>query len=372
MPTRRTSTRTTRRRRHTNATEKVIRNSKYRKSAKSQAKQIGTTARAVVRIQSQLRDNHNADLAYQINWANRKLTTNNTTTLGNVVILPLSSGPTANSPQNGATSNMPFINSQDPTICDMAWSLVQPISRSQADNRGPPSWTRIFRQNVKLAFHSNTLTSQVRYTLFVVRIARPEDGSDLDNTMLQRMNQMDGASGRGHPSLAADFARGEDFYAINGFLNPQGQTNTTVQGTDIPEGNLLPRMNHSRWKVIHKREFVLGPARANNNPNLGQTSQAYTQPGAVGVDNTSFYSCNFNINYGGALVKPSNIDSALTASNPISLNDYSYQDLNPKLKYWCVIFPSKHVRDVDPAPPLYQQGVPVVSLQSTISCKCPA
>ena len=54
----------------------------------------------------------------------------------------------------------------------------------------------MFRQNVRMCFHSNNLTSQVRYTLYVIRIARPEDGSDLDNTMLQRMNQIDGVSGK--------------------------------------------------------------------------------------------------------------------------------------------------------------------------------
>jgi len=359
-------------RKRRNATERTAATAKHRTSAKAQAKQITTLARATTHIQRQLKDNQNVDMMWQCKWANRKLCTRDITTLGNVIVLPLTSGPTGNLPENGAYSNLPFLNAV-PTNRDMAWEVVQPKGRSVQDGRGAAPWCKMFRQNVKMAFHSNTLTSQCRYTLYVVRLARAEDGSTLDNTMLQRLGNIDGsATGPGFPASASDFAEGEDFYAIQGFLNPVGQTNTAVQGVTISDGLLLPRMNSNRYKVLHRREFVLGPARANNIPQVTQTSQAITQVGAVTPDNTSFYQCEFSINYGGAIVKPSNEDAPATATDPQTLNDYSYLKLNPKLKHWCLLFPSKTCLEVDAAPPTYQQGVPVVSMQSTISTKCPA
>ena len=356
-----------------NATEKVVKATKFRKSAKAQAKQIRTIARATTHIQRQLKDNQNTDLMWSCSWSNRRLCTRDVNSLGNIVVLPLTSGPTGDSPTNGAVSNLPFLN-QDPNARDMAWEVVQPKGRSVQDNRGAPPWCKLFRQNVKMCFHTNTLRSQVRYTMYVIRIARPEDGSQLDNTMLQRIQQIDGVTGLGHPSTASDFANEEDYYCIPGFINPELQGNTTLQGVASPEGCLLPRMNYQRWKVIHRREFVLGPARAPialPSATASITTSGYTQPGATTPDNTSFYQCDFNINYGGAILKPANIDASATASDPQTLNDLAYVDINPKLKHYVVLFPSNKVTETDPSTG-FQQGVPVVSLQSTISSKVPA
>lgn len=378
MPYRRKSTRATRKRRvpyakRKNATERVVKASKFRKSARAQSKQIRTIARATTHIQRQLKDNQNADLMWSCAWANRRLCTRNQQQLGNIVVLPLTSGPTGDQPTNGAVSNLPFLN-QDPNARDMAWEAVQPKGRSVQDNRGAPPWCKLFRQNVKMCFHSNTLRSQVRYTMYVIRIARPEDGSQLDNTMIQRQQQIDGATGLGHPSSPTDFANEEDYYCIPGFINPSIQGTTTLQGTTSQAGCLLPRMNYQRWKVIHRREFVLGPAIAPvalPTATASIQTQGITQPGAVSPDNTSYYQCEFNINYGGAIIKPANIDAAATSGDPQTLNDYSYLDLNPKLKHYCVLFPSNEVNESDPATG-FQQGVPVMSLQSTISSKVPA
>lgn len=355
----------------TNATQKVVKSTKYRKSAKAQAVQIRTVARATTHIQRQLKDNQNTDIMWTMKWSNRKLATRDIAVLGNCPIIPLTSGPTGNSPSNGATSNLPFINPADPSERDCAWVATQPKGRSVQDGRGAPPFARLFRQNIKVALHSNTLTSQVRYTAVLIRLARKEDGSHLDNTMLQRDQQINGASGLGHPSVASDWAEGEDFYAIQGFLNPQGQTNTSIQGVTDTEGHLMVRMNYNRWKVLARRDFVLGPARGNNIPQTTQTSQSHTQVGATLPNNTSFFSFEMNVNYGGAKVAPSNIDATGTATDPMTLNDLAFVDLNPRLKHYLVFFPSKSVRDVDPAPPLYQQGCPVISVNSTISSKVP-
>lgn len=374
MP-RRKSTKTSRRRRapyhRKNATERVVRSTKYKKSAKAQANQIRTVARATTHIQRQLKDNQNTDIFWQMKWDNRKLTTRDIAVLGNCPIIPMVSGPTGNTPDNGAISNLPFINPADPNQRDCGWVAVQPKGRSLQDGRGAPPFARLFRQNIKVCLHSNTLTSQVRYTAVLIRLARKEDGSNLDNTMLQRLQQMDGASGLGHPSVASDWAEGEDYYSIPGFLNPSGQTNTTVQGVPDLNGHLCVRMNYQRWKVLSYRNFVLGPARGNNIPEVTQTSQSHTQVGATVPDNTSFYSFEMNHNFGGAKIMPSNIDATGTATDPQTLNDLTYQDINPRLKTYLVFFPSKSVRDVDPAPPLYQQGCPVISISSTISSKVP-
>lgn len=354
-----------------NATERVATKAKNSTGAKAQGRQITTLAKATSRIQRQLRDNQNTDIMWSCAWANRLLCTRSLTSLGNVVVLPLTSGPTGNTTTDGAVSNLPFLN-QDPNAKDMAWAAVQPKGRSVQDARGAPPWCKLFRQNVRMCFHANSLRSQVRYTMYVVRLARPEDGSTLDNTMLQRISVIDGVTGLGHPSAATDFINGEDFYCIPGFINPQMSPVTTIMGQASPEGCLLPRMNPQRYKVVHKREFVLGPARATVLPTsatpITQAAQAVTQVGATNPDNTSFYHCEFSINYGGALIKPANID-APSASDPQTLNDLTYQDINPKLKHWVILFPSNRVQESDPPAPAFQQGVPVVSLQSTISTK---
>lgn len=208
--------------------------------------------------------------------------------------------------------------------------------------------------------------------MFVIRLARPEDGSQLDNTMLQRIGIIDGVTGLGHPSQATDFINGEDFYCIPGFVNPQLTTSSSTEGTPSPEGCLLPRMNPERYKVVHKREFVLGPAISTVLPTTATPSslavQAQTAVGGTTPHNTSYYSCEFSLNYGGAVIKPANID-APSASDPQTINDLTYQDINPKLKHWVVLFPSNRVQESDPPAPAYQQGVPVVSMQSTISSK---
>lgn len=381
MPYRRKSTRAPRKRRvpyakRKNATERVVKASKFRKSARAQSKQIRTIARATTHIQRQLKDNQNVDMFWNIAWSNRTCATRQLSTLGNIVVLPLTSGPTGNTPTNGAISNLPFLN-QDPNVKDMAWECIQPKGRSVQDGRSAPPWCKLFRQNVKMCFHTNNLRSQVRYTMYVIRIARPEDGSQLDNTMLQRLQQIDGVTGLGHPSVASDFANEEDYYCIPGFVNPQlTPASATFAGTPSPEGCLLPRMNYQRWKVIHRREFVLGPAIGTTIPTTATPQsmavQTITQPGATSPDNTSFYACDFNINYGGAILKPANIDASATAGDPQTLNDLSYEDINPKLKHWVVLFPSNRVQESDPPAPAYQQGVPVISLQSTISTKVPA
>lgn len=357
-----------------NKTQLVAKNAKKRTSAKQQSKQISTLARATAHIQRQLKNEQNVDLMWSCAWSNRRCCTRNVSALGNVVVLPLTSGPTGDSPSNGAVSNLPFLN-QDPNAKDMAWEAVQPKGRSVQDNRGAPPYCKLFRQNVKMCFHSNTLRSQVRYTMYVIRIARPEDGSDLDNTMRQRLDQIDGVTGLGHPSTADQFTNEEDFYCIPGFINPELQGNTTLQGVASPNGCLLPRMNPQRWKVVHKRTFTLGPARAPvalSTATASITAQGITQPGASTPDNTSFYACDFNINYGGAVIKPANIDASSTSGDPQTLNDLSYIDINPKLKHYVCLFPSNEVTESDPAPPAFQQGVPVVSMQSTISSKVPA
>lgn len=364
-------------RKRTNATGRVARRAKRRTGAKAQGRQIATLAKATAHIQRQLKDEQNTDLMWSCAWSNRLLCTRSLSSLGNVVVLPLTSGPTGQNvavgtaPLPGAISNLPFLNA-DPNARDMQWNAVQPKGRSVQDARAAPPWCKLFRQNVKMCFHANSLRSQVRYTLYVVRLARPEDGSQLDNTMLQRISIIDGVTGLGHPSAATDFVNGEDFYSIPGWINPQMSPVTTIMGQESPEGCLLPRMNPERYKVVHKREFVLGPARATVLPTsatpVTQAAQAVTQVGATTPDNTSFYSCDFSINYGGAIIKPANID-APSVADPQTINDLTYQDINPKLKHWVVLFPSNRVQESDPAAPAFQQGVPVVSLQSTISTK---
>lgn len=358
-------------RKNRNATSRVAKLAKTRTSAKAQGKQITTIAKSVGVLQKQLRENQNVDMKWQFTLTNQRLIPNQPSQ-GNILFFPLTSGP-CGSTASGARSSL-IGSTGDP---DCAWVPVQPKGKSIQDARGSAPWCKMYSGTYKLAIHSNTLRKPVRYTMFVIRLAR-NDETDNDNTMLQRLEQIDGTTLAGNPDTSDDFARNEDFYSIQGYDNPVLQGSTTQQGVTQPTGHLMVQINNQRYTVVHKRQCVIGMNTVSS-ANLPSTSspeqvvQAFTPAGAASPTNQSYYETSFRINYGGAKVQASNIDTPLSASDPITLSDVQYKDINPKLKHWLVMFPSTTVQYPDPNPlSNTATGVPVMTLEGVISTKCPA
>lgn len=376
MPYRRRYGRYRRRRRQTtkpkNATARAVHRAKFRKGARAQSKQIRTIGKALGVVQKNLRENQNVDMKWKFAITNQRMINANPTTQGNIIVVPLLSGPT-NDPATGAKSSL--IGTGPGSDC--GWSPVQPKGKSVQDNRGSFPWCRLYNASYKLCIHSNTLRKPVRYTMFVIRLAR-NDETDNDNTMLQRLFQIDGATNSGHPDTLNDFARDEDFYSLQGYDNPVLQGTTTTQGTTQPTGHLQVQVNSQRYKVVHKRECVVG---MNTNCSAGlpsmsgpsQVIQAFVPAGLSSHNNQSYYETSFKLNLGGAKIQPSNIDSAGTATDPITISDLTYTDINPKLKHWLVIFPSTvtNFPDLNPSSNT-ATGIAVMSLEGTCSSKVPA
>ena len=358
-------------RKNRNATSRVASVAKTRTSAKAQGKQITTIAKSVGVIQKQLRENQNVDMKWRFSLTNQRLIPNQPSQ-GNILVFPLTSGP-CGAVASGARSSL--IGSTGTPDC--AWVPVQPKGKSIQDSRGSTPWCKMYSGTYKLAIHSNTLRKPVRYTMYVVRLAR-NDETDNDNTMLQRLEQIDGTTLAGNPDTSDDFARGEDFYSLEGFDNPVLQGSTTQQGVTQSTGHLMVTLNNQRYTVVHKRECVIGmyPTSSANLPSTSspqQVVQSFTPAGAASPTNQSYYETSWRINYGGAKVQPSNVDAAASASDPITLSDVQYKDINPKLKHWLVMFPSTTVQYPDPNPiGNTATGVPVMTLEGVISTKCPA
>lgn len=363
--------------RRRNATKQVAKVAKKRTGAKAQAKQITTLAHATARIQKQLRDNHNVPVTWKLSLPPTRLVNENVSSQGSIMFFPLTSGPCSD-PDSGARSSL-ISTTATP---DMAWRTIQPKQApvnqptSTALDLANPTWCKLFRQHVRLAFHYNTLRTPVRYTAMCIRLAR-EDETTLDNTMLQRLFQIDGATNIGRPDTSSEFARDEDFYSSPGFMNPVGQGNTTLQGVTQPDGHIHVSLNTQRYKMIWKREFTLGPESVNN---VGAPStvpedvvQSLVPAGASRPGNQTRYETEFSFSYGGTVVRPANTDGPSTLNNPVTLEDLTYTDLKPKLKHWLVLFPSQQLSYPDANPAASNAlGVPVMSMDSYISSKCPA
>ena len=355
-----------------NATARVVKNAKYRKGARAQSKQIRTIGRALGRVQKNLRENQNVDMKWKFAITNQRMINANPASQGNIIVVPLLSGPTSD-PAQGAKSSLIGTNPGS----DCGWSPVQPKGKSIQDSRGSFPWCKLYNATYKLCLHSNTLRKPVRYTMYVVRLAR-DDETDNDNTMLQRLFQIDGATNSGHPDTSNEFARDEDFYSIQGFDNPVLQGSTTQQGVTQPDGHLQVQINQQRYKVVHKRECVIG-MNTTSSANLPSTTspsqvvQAFVPAGASNPVNQSYYETSFSLSLGGAKVQASNIDGAGTAADPITIGDITYTDINPKLKHWLVIFPSTATTYPDPNPLSNQAtGIAVMSLEGTCTSKVPA
>ncbi len=363
-------------RKSTNATGRVARVAKKQTSAKAQSKQITTIAKSVGVIQKQLRDNHNVPVTWKLSMPATRLINDNVPAQGSIMFFPLTSGPCSD-PADGARSSL-ISTTADP---DMSWTTIQPKQApvnepgSTAVDLSNPPWCKLFRQHVKLCFHYNTLRSPVKYTAMCIRLAR-EDETTLDNTMIQRLYQLDGAANSGRPDTSDQFARDEDFYSTAGYVNPVGQGNTTLQGVSQTDGHLQVSVNAERYTMLWKKEFTLGPSTVNatNAPGAvaSTVGQSFVPAGMASPQNQAYYETSFSVNYGGAVIRPSNVDEPNSRNNPSTLKDLTYVDVKPRLKHWLVVFPSQQLQYPDSNPAASNAfGIPVMSMDAYISSKCP-
>ena len=195
-----------------------------------------------------------------------------------------------------------------------------------------------------------------KYHLFVIRLRRDKD-TNLANTMMARLADIDGTAYQGRPDNVARFTNGEDFYATQGFRGP---TPTDAGGTDSL-GYELVRFNPERYEVVHTRTFALGRSLG---PVGGATAIGPTSGGSSTQHARDFYETSFRINYGGAkLMAPD--DDADTQQTPITISDINYSDINPKLKHWIVIMPQRQSTTVS------NTGMARFSMLSNVTCKVP-
>lgn len=338
------------------AAGRAAKRARYRRSARSQAKQINTIGRSVVRVQKQLAKDTTAFSTWQTIVENHQLDADagGTTAVNKgIFVLPLTSGPA--SVANGAQSSL----QQGGTIKDMTWMQVQPHIRdteSTTTNKHGPSWIKLYTQSIRMCFYQNNMNRGARFDLYVVRLAR-NDETQSDNTMLSRLTSIDGAAFTGCPNAGTRFNENEDFYACDGWRNPTG---SDAGGTD-PLGYELVRMNPQRYVVEHHRSFALG--RTVGPTGGGQVVTASTA-GTLTQHARDFYECSFKVNYGGAKLMATDDDTS-TSNEPITLSDIKYTDIDPKLKRWIVIFPSRQCTSAS------TMGVPRFSYVSNVTCKVP-
>ena len=168
-----------------------------------------------------------------------------------------------------------------------------------------------------------------RYKLFVVRLAKPEDGSALDSTMLALRRNIDGVVFNGYPDSQASFVQDSDYYASDGFL----PVSSGSPGAPDPLGAALPGLNPNRYVVEHQRSFVLGPT-----PRQVTSSSQVIPPTYGAVLSTpearDYFECKFNINYGGVKIMAPNVVSDANKEQTQTILDIQYKDLRSDILRW--------------------------------------
>ena len=367
--------RNTKRRRPNGAEDKVARRAKYRKSANAQSKQIVSLAKSINHIKHELKD-HSVPVMWENNLQQTSLLRNDL--LGsptaapfdktsNICVIPLTS---IGDPASGAVpSTQEASQGGLPTSTGgSAHVPVQPYGRDIGETNQPhvgASWMKLYNQSVHMCFRQNNLNQPIRYKLFVVRLARPEDGSALDSTMLALRRRIDGLNFNGCPDTTNSFVQGEDYYASDSWIpNVNGS-----QGAIDNLGSALPSMNSNRYVVEHQRSFVLGPM-----PRAIASTSAVVPPTYGAVLSTpearDYYECKFHIKYGGVKVMAPNITSAQGKEQSQTITDIQYKDLRPDILRWCVVVADRTtIEGTNGSSP---NGCAVYTLRSSISSRVPA
>jgi len=353
------------------APRKVARKAKTRKGKHAQSKQIISLAKSISYIKDELRD-HSVPLTWENNLQQTALCRN--AFLGNpnaspynkssnVVVIPLTS---VGDPELGAIPNTQVGASFPSLVGGAAHTPVQPFGRDIGDTNQPhvgASWMKLYNQHVHMCFRQNDLKLPVRYKLFVVRLAKPEDGSSLDSQLLAVRRNIDGIALTGAPTANDNFQQGADYYSSDGWNPPSSGTSGQI---DII-GSALPSMNSNRYVVEHQRSFVLGPK-----PRVISSTSNVIRPYVPAVESTpearDYYECKFKINYGGVKVMAPN-DNTASANKEASqtIMDIQYKNIRSDILRWVVLF-----ADTSQIEGGTDFGNPVYTLRSTIKSRVPA
>lgn len=351
------------------AAKRVASAAKRRTGAKAQGRQITSLARSLAHVQHTLKADQTTKVNWQFRFINRPLYNANIAN-NELIVIPLSSGPCGRS-VSGAASSLEGVT---PAKQDCAWLPQQPfgtdvgvetLDTGQDNGVGVP-WCRLYKQHVRICFNQDTMNRTCRFKMFVVRLARPEDGSTLDGTQLQRIQDIDGQDGVGRPGPnALNFTDGESFYSCPGWIGPNPASGQAGQTDNF--GYQLVRMNSNRYKVVHQREFTLGrvvnPTGASSISQLAGVQAANATPQA-----RDYYETSFTVDYGGRKVAPSDQDTVASKQQPMTMEDLQYKYLDPEMKHWVIIFPS---RQLSPDSTGVGMGAPTVSLISNCSTRVP-
>ena len=370
MPYRR-SFRSRRKKAPRTAAKKVQRNARYRRSAKSQSKQIVRLARTVSRLQGDLKDDTELHASYRMELAFNAIPHSETlpapVNRSGIMIIPLTSGPSAVTPAD------PDYPSATGNFSDGGGNLVfgnckwQPWVRPRAASA--TNWMKLYKQTLKVRFDTRNMDKPVTYSVFILRVARKSHGeTNATNTVLDLAQRIDGDKLLGNSSVGTGpgFQRNNDY--ISSVAIKYGLPTSAGAGAVIDTDNGLANgdpngagndvmFNQNYYETVAKRVITVGPQPYTVSP--GQIpGSALVAAGNPSKNNMS-HDLSFSINYGGAKL------SAIDGSGPAAVDqiqDIHYNQINPKLKHWMVICPNIEAAAANA----------FVTVNSVVSCKLPS
>lgn len=361
------------RRRPNGAEDKVARRAKRNTSAKAQSKYIVSLAKSINVIKHELKD-HSVPLMWECNLQQTQPLRN--AFLGGpgqsaynkssaLCVIPLTS---VGDPESGAIPNTQSGSSFPSLVGGSAHTPVQPWARDIGDTNQPhvgASWMKLYNQRVHMCFRQNDLQVPVRFKLYVVRLARPEDGSSLDSTLLASRRCIDGENLVGAPQAREDFEQDRDFYASDGFTTVSSGTPGAIDNV----ASALFSLNTNKYTIEHQRSFVLGPMPRRVS-STSQVVRPYIPAVQATPDARDYYECAFDIKYGGVkIMAPTHKDNTTTKEEPITIMDVKYKDIRSDILRWVVIAPDINTMET---PVNGLNGHPVYTMRSTISARVPA
>ena len=358
------------------AAARVKRNAKRYKGAKAQSGQIVKLARAVDRLQDDLKEDTEVHASYRMEIAFNCIPHSETlpapVNRSGIMIVPLTSGPNAVTPADpvypSATGN--FSDSGGNLVFgNCAWApWVRPRAASAVN------WMKLYKQTVKVRFDANDMSTPVTYNVFLLRVARTSHGeTNSANTMMDTAKRIDGTKYIGNSSsgAAGDVGLTRNIDYISSVALKYTPSSTTGNGNDIDTdtGTLAGSplgagndvmFNQNYYETVAHRKFTLGPApNPLKRPAVSSDPQFGYSAGLTPSANQMSQDLTFHINYGGAKL------SAIDGSGPGAIDqiqDVHYNEINPKLKHWLVICPNIEAAASNA----------LCTINSVVSCKLPA
>lgn len=361
------------------ADKRVARVAKYKKSAKAQSKQIVSLAKSVSSIKDTLKD-HTVPVMWENNLIetvalrNQILGGNNAPIVpnsktekknSNVLVFPLTS---VGNPEFGAYPSTNDRNVSPSLVGGASHIPVQPYGRAvgqESNNQAiGASWMKLYNQKVHMCLRANDTGVPMRYKIYVVRLAKPEDGSSLDSQHIALRRNIDGDQFKGCPNSLTSFELDADYYASDGWNPPSSGTGGAID----EHGCALASMNKNRYTVESYRTVTLGPQ-----PRVNSSNSAVLAPVSASSLATpharDYYETKFNIRYGGVKISAPNEQEkdVPLRDRTQTIMDIKYNNLRPDILRWLVIFP-----DTNLTPQGTDLGCPVITLRSQISSRVPA